>query len=75
VWGTQYAQKREKVLYKPPTSKLSSKVWETNEHLHEQGVCHAMALPFTLKRIARQKEELWKLKNFITQKYNLQKIL
>jgi len=35
-----------------------------------------MALPFTLKRILMQKEELWKLKYFTMQKiYNLQKIL
>jgi hypothetical protein len=33
-----------------------------------------MALPFTLKSILRQKrEELWKLKYFTKQKYNLQK--
>jgi hypothetical protein len=32
-------------------------------------------LPFTLKSILRQKEELWKLKYFTMQKYNLQKIL
>jgi hypothetical protein len=28
----------------------------------KQGVCHIVALPFTLKSILRQKEELWKLK-------------
>jgi hypothetical protein len=39
----------------------------------EQGVCHNVALPFTLKSILRQKEELWKLKYFTMQKYNLQK--
>jgi hypothetical protein len=27
-------------------------------------VCHTLALPFTLKGILRQKEELWKLKYF-----------
>jgi hypothetical protein len=44
---------------------------------NKQGVCHVMALPFTLKSIIlRQKEEeLWKLKYFTMQKYNLQKIL
>jgi hypothetical protein len=48
----------------------------TNEHLYEQGVCHTMALPFTLKTYyLKAKEELWKLKYFTTQKYNLQKIL
>jgi len=43
--------------------------------LRKQGVCHIVALPFTLKSILRQKEELWKLKYFTMQKYNLQKIL
>jgi hypothetical protein len=39
----------------------------------KQGVCHLMGL-FTLKGILRQqKEELWKLKDFTMQKYNLQK--
>jgi hypothetical protein len=38
-----------------------------------RGVCHAMALPFTLQSILRQKEELWKFKYFTMQKYNLQK--
>jgi hypothetical protein len=32
-----------------------------------------VALPFTLKSILRQKEELWKFKYFTMQKYNLQK--
>jgi hypothetical protein len=41
---------------------------------NKQGVCHNVALPFTLKSILRQ-EELWKLKYFNMQKYNLQKIL
>ncbi len=34
----------------------------------KQGVCHTMTLPFTLKSILRQKEELWKLKYFTMQK-------
>jgi hypothetical protein len=38
----------------------------------KQGVCHTMALPFTLKYL-KAKEELWKLKYFIMQKYNFQK--
>jgi hypothetical protein len=41
----------------------------------KQGVCHIVALPFTLKSILRQKEELWKLKYVTMKKYNLQKIL
>jgi hypothetical protein len=36
-------------------------------------VCHIVALPFTLKSILRQKKELWKLKYFTMQKYNLHK--
>jgi hypothetical protein len=41
-----------------------------------QGVCHTVASPFTLKKYLRPKEELGKLKRFFTmQKYNLQKIL
>jgi len=40
-----------------------------------QGVCHTVALPFTLENIFKQKEELWKLKYFTMQKYILQKIL
>jgi hypothetical protein len=39
-------------------------------------VHHTTALPITLKRRYLQaKEELWKLKSFTMQKYNLQKIL
>jgi hypothetical protein len=45
-----------------------------NNHLQQQGVCHIVTLPFTLKNILRQME-LWKLKHFTMQKYNLQKIL
>jgi hypothetical protein len=30
-----------------------------------------MALPFTLKSVLKAKEELWKFKYFIMQKYNL----
>jgi hypothetical protein len=41
----------------------------------KQGVRHAVALPFTLKSILRQKEELWKLKYFTMQKYNCYKNL
>ncbi len=50
-----------------------------NRHLSnitnlKQGVCQTMALPFTVQSIFRpKKEELWKLKYFTMQKYNLQK--
>jgi hypothetical protein len=43
---------------------------------HKQRVCHTAALPFTLKRYLKSKEELWKLKYFTMHKYiNLLKIL
>jgi hypothetical protein len=36
---------------------------------HQQGVCHAVTLPFTLKKyLKKAKEELWKLKYFTMQK-------
>jgi hypothetical protein len=38
-----------------------------------QGVCHIVALPFYMKKYLNEKEELWKLKYFTMQKYNLQK--
>jgi hypothetical protein len=40
-----------------------------------KGVWHTPALPFTLKRYLKAKEELRKLKYFTMQKYNFQKIL
>jgi hypothetical protein len=41
-----------------------------------RGVSHIVALPFTIKSyLFKAKEELWKLKYFTMQKYNLQKIL
>jgi hypothetical protein len=46
---------------------------ETLANSIKQGVCHSVTLPFTFKSILRQKEKLWKLKYFTTQKYNLQK--
>jgi hypothetical protein len=36
-----------------------------------KGVCHTLALPFTLKRYVNAKEELWKLKYFTIQKIYL----
>jgi len=36
----------------------------------KQGECYTVALPFALKRILRQKKNLWKLKYFSMQKYN-----
>jgi hypothetical protein len=41
---------------------------------NKQVVCHTVALPFKLKGILRpKKKELWKLKSFTMQNYNLQK--
>jgi hypothetical protein len=36
--------------------------------IYNQGLCHTMALPFTLKKYLKAKEELWKLKYFTMQK-------
>jgi hypothetical protein len=41
--------------------------------VNEQGVCHTMASPLTFKKYLKAKEELWKLKYFTMQKYNLPK--
>jgi hypothetical protein len=41
----------------------------------KQGVCHTVAFAIYIKKFLKAKEELWKLKYFIMQKYNLQKIL
>jgi hypothetical protein len=41
----------------------------------KQGVCHTGGLAIYTKKYLRAKEELWKLKYFTMQKYNLQKIL
>jgi hypothetical protein len=38
-------------------------------------MCHIVALPFTLKKYLKAKEESWKLKYFTMPKHNLQKIL
>ncbi len=46
---------------------------ELERWLIKQGVCHTLALPFTLKRYLKAKEELWKLKYFTMQEYNLKK--
>jgi hypothetical protein len=49
---------------------MENLMWTYQEH----GVCHTMALPFTLKKKKfRAKEELWEFKYFTMQKYNLPK--
>ncbi len=42
---------------------------------YRQGVCHTVALPFTLKNTVREKKELWKLKYFTMQIIIFKKIL
>jgi hypothetical protein len=39
------------------------------------GVSHTVGFAIYIKKYLRAKEELWKLKYFTMQKYNLQKIL
>jgi len=39
----------------------------------QQGVCHTVAIPFTLKSISRQKKNYGNSKYFTMQKYNLPK--
>jgi hypothetical protein len=43
--------------------------------MKQRGCVTIVALPFTLKRytLRQKEEELWKLKYFTMQKYNLQK--
>jgi hypothetical protein len=41
----------------------------------KQGVCHIVALPFTIKMYLKAKKELWKLKYFTMQKCNVPKNL
>ncbi len=54
---------------------LLSPMKDLLQEIDKQGVCHTAALPFTLKsKYLKAKEELWKLKYFTMQKYNLQKV-
>jgi hypothetical protein len=41
----------------------------------KQGVCHTCSLAIYNKKYLKAKEDLWKIKYFTMQKYNLQKIL
>jgi hypothetical protein len=46
------------------------------KHKANKGVCYGVALPFYIKKYLKAKEEeLWELKYFTMQKYNLQQIL
>ncbi len=49
------------------------KLLKTCQSSIKQGVCHIVALPFTLEKYLKEKEDLWKLKYFTMQKSNLQK--
>jgi len=54
----------------------SSNITKLKKQKKKQGVCHTLALLFTLKSIFKPKKKaLWKLKYFTMQKHNLQKIL
>jgi hypothetical protein len=44
-------------------------------HKLEQGVCPTVAFAIYIKKYLKAKDELWKLKYFTMQKYNLPKIL
>jgi hypothetical protein len=46
----------------------SSHNTRTHAGSHEQGVCHTVALQFTLEIILRQKKNYQKFKNFTMQK-------
>ncbi len=46
----------------------------TSQNPQKQGVCHTVALPFTLKKNLKVKQELWKFKYFTMLIYNPQKI-
>jgi hypothetical protein len=59
---------KRKVLKKDTLRPHKPKKLKVLLSLNEQGVCHTTALPFTLKSMLRQKEELWKLKYFTVQK-------
>jgi hypothetical protein len=48
---------------------------QPTKHTNKGCVTPRVALPFILKKDFNAKEELWKLKYFTMQKYNLQKIL
>ncbi len=58
-------QSKEAVLNTETVQTKSNQCW------YQQGVCQTVALPFTLKKYLKAKEELWKLKYFTMQKYNL----
>jgi hypothetical protein len=51
-----------------------SPLWLHHKILKNKGVCHHnVALPFHIKMYLNAKEDLWKLKYFTMQKYNLKK--
>jgi hypothetical protein len=50
------------LTYKSPSGNPRTTTW-----LEKQGVCHNVALPFTLKKYLKAKEELWKVNYFTMQ--------
>jgi hypothetical protein len=55
-------------------------IFSTNFHQNatrqaKQGVCHTIRLAIYVKKYLKAKEELWNIKYFNVQRYNLQKIL
>jgi len=47
--------------------------WKLASSEQQQGVCHIVGLPFTLKKCLNAKEELWKLNISPCEKHNFQK--
>jgi hypothetical protein len=74
ILGPSWFLKKKKKSQNCQTNRLLSRNSNTQLTL-EQGVCHTLALPFTLKGYLKAKEELGKLKYFTMQKCSLQKIL
>jgi hypothetical protein len=65
------------VVRRKSTLHTKTSIWKFKKKKKKknQGVCYTVALPFTLEGYLKANEELWKLKSFSMQKYNLQKIL
>jgi hypothetical protein len=84
VWNQNQAILIHFLQTQPEVVHTSKETANTGLHVEEymdekaktkqnKGLCHTMALPFTLKSVLRQKKNLWKFKYFTMQKYNLQK--
>jgi hypothetical protein len=73
-WRKKSLQITKFSLFKKNFEKKIAKLRNFAIKENKQGLCHTVAMPFTLKGILRQNKELWKLKYSTIQKYNLQKI-